>query len=217
MQGDRHSFRPFRHAIRDQTNVGVSQPIGIVSQFPDPRADGGIAHHGQRDLVELHVGTAEAAKRLHLVAIDPHQIGEILLKDRIGAFRGPLSSTQEIDIGWSRHGDLDRPVRDLPGISELAGANSMVPAELAFAIRGIGIRRVAGIVVKRVCRLSDGHSANRFHEMAEKGTPAILAVGDDPQSGIFLQSDDIADAAILDTRELVLVDLALAQIVTRLD
>jgi len=74
-------------------------------------ADGGVAQHGDRDLIKLNIAAASVGEIGDLLPVDGGEVSKEEFRIRIDLWVGEIRAAVEVHCGGRRHRDLRRHLR----------------------------------------------------------------------------------------------------------
>ena len=188
-------------AAVDRLDIEIDELVRVLARGLDLGADGRIAQHGDRHLVELHVAAAGLRQIRDLLAVDLGEIGKEGARIGIDGRIGKIGAAIEMHGRGRRHGDLARHLRHLVQEFELVRRQRLGARELGGGIGRREVDLVAVIVAELEHRRLDGEALAAGDEPTPVGAATELAVGHDLEPGILLQLDHVSDRALLDLDE----------------
>src|SRR5438067_13173839 len=182
-------------------DAGVDQPVGIAAARDVARPQRGIEQGRVLGRVDLNVRAAQPHQLLDLATIEVHDVGQEPVARRVGA-RG-LSG---VIVSRRLLGADQRDFRRLRGaraqVRELLATHAAPPGELLDHDRTLEDELLALLVAER-----DGpapmlvEAREGLDHVAEERIASQLAIGDDVESGRFLEPDGLVHRAVLDPLE----------------
>jgi hypothetical protein len=133
VDADQHIHGHTRNGIVDRLDIEIDELVGVLARGLHFGADGRIAQHGDRHLVELHVAAACPREIRDLLTVDLCEVGKEGARIRIDGRVGKIGAAIKMHGGGRRHGDLARHLRHFVQEFELVRASGGVRASLAAA------------------------------------------------------------------------------------
>ena len=187
-------------------DIETDQPVRLLPGIFHLLADRRIAKQRQRHFVELNVAAAGAGERGDLLAIDAGEVGEEALGVAVSRSVGKVGAAVEMHGRGRRQGDFRRRPRHIAQEDEFIERQWLAPRELPSRVGAGEFDLVAVIIAKlEYSRLGD-EAVDALDEASPIRPAAKLAVGDDAKARRFLQRNHVADRAVLDLREMPIVD-----------
>ena len=196
----------------DRVHIEVDQFFRVLAVRLDLVARRGVAQHGERDFVELHVAAAGAREVGDLGLVYLAEVGEEFDRVAVDPAIGVVGEAVQVHGRGRRHRDLDRAARNPLRELELIERDRLAAPHSALRIRRGEVGLVAVLVVKLEHGLLHHQAFGQADEFFPVGNAPELAVGRDLEAAVLLQADYIADRCVLRCAKGVFGELALGML-----